>query len=137
MNQVEKNTLNEDEMFSYTHTKRKQLVEHMLQNGIPGELDDKKFLSMLLKDMDSQALGRMRIKIDEKTNATQEHAAALIAKVLGAVQNTSTHTHIEATYREIPRLPSDIPNPVLVDGEVSVVGKQLSYEEFVTIDIEN
>ena len=103
----------------------------MTQHGIPGEAEDKKLLLQVLKDMDSQAINRKRIKVDEKSNANHEAAAAIIARVLNASRGNQQHV-IDGTYREIPILPTSIPEPILVTGETDTVIIQRSYEEFVS-----
>lgn len=134
VNKIQEKALDEDVILLYTHTKRKQLVEHMLQDGIPRELEDKKFLSSLLKDMDHQVVAVKRIKMDEKTNDNQEQAQSLIAQLLSQTHNLRSQDidAIEGTVlRTIPVLPSTIPVPMLVEGEISHIVEQQTYETFM------
>ena len=102
-----------------------------MAKGVPNDLDTVKVLLTALKDMDGQTLSKKRIKLEEKVNDNQAQAAALIAKILGTTGRTNnTDDFIDADVI-IPSLPDSIPSPVLVPGEIDLIQKTLTYEEFI------
>lgn len=127
------NSVNDDgeEILSYVHEKRTQVISHLMAKGVPNDLDTVKVLLTALKDMDGQTLSKKRIKLEEKVNDNQAQAAALIAKILGTTGRTNnTDDFIDADVI-IPSLPDSIPSPVLVPGEIDLIQKTLTYEEFI------
>lgn len=122
MNQIEVIPVLEDEdtILAQTHAVRKQVVGLLFKDGqLPVEPDDRKLLMSTLKDMDASALGRKRIKVDEKANNNQEAAAGLIAQLLQQAQGTRPYQAAIPVERDIPMLGDDIPVPTLVEGETS------------------
>lgn len=122
MNQIEVIPVLEDEdaILAQTHAVRKQVVGLLFKDGqLPVEPDDRKLLMSTLKDMDSSALGRKRIKVEEKTNNNQEAAAGIIAQLLQQAAGKRSYQVDVPVDREIPTLGDDIPVPTLVDGETS------------------
>jgi hypothetical protein len=120
---------NEDSILSFTHSKRKFIIESLLSEGIPKETEDTKLLLSALKDMDMQALGRKRIKVDEKINDSNEKAASIISKLLTEISDIGTP--VGMYHNEIPKLPDSIPEPVLVLGEIEIDAEQQTYEKFM------
>jgi len=133
MNQIEvlPALVEEDQILAQTHAVRVAMVGELFKNNqLPLEPDDRKLLLSTLKDMDASALGRKRIKVEEKANNNQEAAAGIIAQLLQQASGTR-HRQAEAPVeREIPMLGSDIPDPVLVDGETSTAYIQENVEMF-------
>ncbi|EKD22611.1 MAG: hypothetical protein ACD_84C00038G0008 [uncultured bacterium] len=129
--QQEVKLVDEDQVFAYTHSKRKEVVEDLTKAGIPTDPDNVKVLLTALKDMDGQALGRKRIKVEERANSNQADAAALIAKVLAASHGTSPAAIIEGVFHRVPTLPDDIPEPMLIEGEICTVIVQQNIDDFL------
>ena len=130
---AEKPTLEaEDDILAFTHQARKNIVGHLTKKGVPDDVEQQRILLSTLKDMDQSALGRKKIKVEEKQNDNQAAAASLISELLLAATNRRTHNVIDVTpNREIPVLGSDVPPPVLVDGETSDVGScQETFDSF-------
>jgi len=124
----------DDHIFAYTHHQRKRIIKSLTKRGIPEDHEYQKVLLTTLKDMDASALGRKRIKMEEKGNAIQENAAALISQILSKTQNMSPYQTSNPVAKPAPTLPQTIPDPVLVDGETAIVGTQQSIESFLTND---
>ena len=124
--------VSEDKILAFTHAKRMFIVEQMLASGkLPEDPAEKKVLLNALDGMDKAALGRKRIKVEEKTNTSMAQAAALIAHVLNAPGVNQAYKASAPVQREAPTLPSDVPPPVLVEGETSVVQNSRNYETFM------
>lgn len=121
----------EDEILSYTHSKRKEVVEHITKGGIPNDKADVSVLLKALDGMDHSALSRKRIKVEEAHNKHQEHAAALISKVLAANASNRTLNINDLTERTVPLLGDDIPEPNLVPGETLIAVTNQTYDEFM------
>ena len=126
----------EDDVLAFTHATRLDVLKQMFtgsngQTKLPEDPADRKTIVSILKDMDGQALGRKRIKVEEKINSNQEQAAGLIAQVLNATAGHSAFRIQSRVPRAAPVLPDDIPNPVLVDGETETSTSSMNYEDFV------
>ena len=121
----------EDSILDYVHQKRKFIVDELTKSGVSSDPEMIKITLSALKDMDSQALGKKRIKADERTGDNQAAAAALIAQILIATKsNNPTNTYIDIN--SVSRcLPDSVPMPVIVDGETSLEQSRQSYEEFM------
>jgi hypothetical protein len=128
----------EDQILAYTHTKRKEIVNALMKNGsIPDDTGMARVLVSTLDGMDKAALGRKRVKLEERQTTNQEHAAGVIAHILGiAAQNRSSKVeHI--SNRQPPVLGAEVPEPVLVPGETSILPvSNLSYETFVAAEFD-
>lgn len=112
---------------------RKKIVNKIFEKGVPENPDDLRLGMLALADMDRAALGRKRIKIEEKANASQEHAAAIIGQLLmkatiGGNTPFKVATPIE---RELPLLGNDIPEPITVPGEMSTEIINDNYDSFM------
>lgn len=123
----------EDSILAFTHSKRKVIVgELMKDNKLPVEPDDRKLLLGTLKDMDSAALGRKRIKVEEQANNNQEQAASIIAQMFAAASGRRPYQVAQPVERPVPMLGNEVPEPEVVDGEMDMVAAQGSVEEFMT-----
>jgi hypothetical protein len=125
---------NEDQVLNFTQRKRQQIVTQMM--GAEGEKlkdlerGDKMVLLQALDGMDRSALGKKRLKTDEKTAASAQAAAALIAQVLTA-PGINHAGRGDAPRAAIPTLPTDIPDPQLVPGEIATDAPQMDVDTFM------
>lgn len=125
----------EDNVLTYTQKKRQQLVTQMM--GEDGEKlanlekGDKMVVLAALDGMDRAALGRKRLKTDEKTAASQAAAAALIAQVLQAPGALQAGLVIDGIARPVPQLPTSIPEPEVVPGEMDSDAAQMDFDTFM------
>lgn len=124
----------EDEVLAFTHQQRLLMFRDVIKEGkVPEDPSMAKVAVSLLKDMDAAALGRKRIKVDEKIADTQSAAAGIIAHVLGAAAKAKPY-RLDATdviSRPAPELGAEVPPPRLVEGETAVVSSQDCYESFM------
>lgn len=129
--------VDEDIILAQTHRHRERIVQVMTtaQDGtfrLPEDPAEKKIVVSVLKDMDAAALGRKRIKVEEKANDQLAGSSALIAKLLEqSAHRLAGHKVPAGASREAPVLGSEIPPPRLVEGETAAVGASESYESFV------
>lgn len=121
------------DILALTHGLRLNMLGQMFgpNNKLPEDPAVQKTMVGLLKDMDSGALTRMRIKVEEKQNNNQEQAAGLIAQLLNAAAGSSPFQIKTPINRQAPRLPDSVPDPVLVEGETGTSAVQMSYDTFV------
>lgn len=120
----------EDEVMAFVHGKRMEVLDIMMKKGLPEDPAEVKTIVSILKDMDSQAIGRKRIKTEEKQNNNQEQAAGLIAQLLNAAAGTNPFK-VTGAKRPTPTLGKEIPEPVLVNNETSTALQQNSYDDFI------
>jgi hypothetical protein len=125
---------NEDQVLNFTQRKRQQIITQMM--GTNGEKlkelerGDKMVLLQALDGMDRSALGKKRLKTDEKTAASAAAAAALIAQVLTA-PGVSQAGRSDAPRASVPTLPTNIPDPQLVPGEIATDAPQMDVDSFM------
>lgn len=128
------NISTEDETLQYTLDMRRRIVKEMTSTNIP--ISDPKSMGILLQTldgMDRSALGQKKIKSEENiAGANQAMAATIIAELLQKSSSVGVKPFAVANPqpRPAPTLPADIPDPVLVEGEIGVSPPQLSYETF-------
>lgn len=122
----------EDQVLAFTQFKRQQIANQLLADGkLPEDPKMAKLALDVLDGMDRAALGRKRIKVEEKANQNQEQAAALIAEVLNKVGSYRAPALPQGTIIDVPKLGNDVPEPELVPGETSDIGSQSeTYETF-------
>lgn len=128
---------NEDEVLAYVHQKRLAVVENITSKGIPTDVDNVKLLLTALKDMDGQAIGRKRIKSEERNSDLNAQSAALIAKLLTTANFNLPRTNTLKDLNAVPVLPDTIKPPVLVHGEIDIVTTDIGYEEFINNFVES
>lgn len=122
----------DDEVLDYTQGILRGLTEDILKEGIDkvGE-DDRKMLLVALKDMSGTALGRKRIKVEERVADSAEGASAVIAEIL---RFGNMHQHFEmkevGPKREV-KLGADIPEPTFLPGETDINAPQQDVESFM------
>ena len=126
--------LDDDEILDYVHTKRTEIITSLTKSGVPSDVDTLRVLITALKDMDSQAINKKRIRVEEKTSDLQAQSAALIARVL---MSTDTKININNIHNVMPSLPKDIPAPMLVDGEIDIFPTEITYDTFISNFTEN
>ena len=126
----------EESMLVYAQSKRKDFIEQILklEKGVPAKASGQKVLFDALNQMETTALGRMRIKVDDKQAANTELAAKLIASVLtgihGKTINGNSNVIIPNNYKA-PSLPEHIAPPILVPGEIDSNAGHEDYDSFI------
>jgi fructose-specific component phosphotransferase system IIB-like protein len=128
----------EDSILAETHVHRKKIFQKITtaENGefrLPEDPAMVKAAISVLKDMDTAALGRKRIKVEEKAADLQGAASGIIAQVLqAAAAQKGLYRTDQPVAREVPALGSEVPTPPMVEGETAVVGgASETYETFL------
>lgn len=123
----------EDNILGYTHSVRKGIVVALMPNGqLPSDPANTKIVLAALDGMDRSALTRKRIKTDEKKIDSDAAAAELISKVLIAAGSSGNKRNLPITQRALPVLGTDVPEPLLVEGETSTNAPVQNYDSFVS-----
>jgi hypothetical protein len=122
----------DEAVLDYTQGMRKQIVGVLAKNL--ENLADPKIvgtISQVLDGMDRQALGKMKLRVEEQQVMNQEGMAANIAEILRQMGSGGHNFQAaEPVPREVPKLGSDVPDPVLVDGEVATTPIQQDFDSF-------
>lgn len=120
----------EEVTFAFTQAKRREIVAGLMENGqLPKDQKDVALVLSTLKDMDSQAIGRKRIKVEEKNNDVQAGAAVLIAKVLSETHGMQMMPR-NIIRESLPELP-ELPEIEVVPGEMDQNPGQLDFDSFM------
>lgn len=122
----------EDEVLNYTQGLRRQFVDKVTGNGanIPTDVDGANLMLNALNDMDRQALGRKRLKVDQNLGDAMKQGAAIIAGVFDRMAGKGNP--FEGTGRPIgvlPDHPTELAAITLVPGELDEVAHELTYGE--------
>ncbi len=122
---------NEDEALRYTQGKRQQIVEALIKKDL-NDLNSAQIslLSASLDGIDRSAMGRKRLKSDEKIGSAAALAAAVIAQVLAA-PGAMQVGQAAGIRTAIPQLPTDVPEPIIVPGEMDSDAPQMDYNTFM------
>jgi len=106
--------------------REKYLLEMDAEEGRPGSTGDKVLLVQLLDGMDKSVLNKTKIRIESESAKDQVETSRLIAEVL-------LKHKVESKPREnIPELPDDLPDPMVVSGELEQGISDLDYEKFMS-----
>lgn len=129
--QATEDTSDEDTL-KFTQGLRRKFVSQLIdKNGkISEDKVDRGFMLQALADMDRAALGNMRVKADKKAGDAAAQAAGFIAELLKRGEIRTLHKNDEPIEREIPALPSDLPDPEVVPGEAQFHADVLNPEDF-------
>ena len=119
----------------YTRKIRGMIVRGIASDGIP---KDPKMLTVMLstmKDMDSAALGQMRIKSEEAGQNLQAQQQALVREYLAQTSGAKPPMREAAGDREveIPTLKDDIATRDFVPGELTQGTINNTFEKFVEV----
>ena len=122
----------DDQVLDFVQGKRREMVDKLTEQGVPTDKDGGYLLLSALKDMSTTALGKKRIKTDEKIGANQAAAAGLIAQVLSKTRTLKPYeVDGGVADRVAPELGGDLPTPELIPGEMDTNPPQLSYDTFM------
>lgn len=127
--------INDDEVLDLTLDRRQWMYNQLTENGtkLPQDVAQQKLVMQLLDGMDKAALGKKRLKLEEKTVDAQSAAAGVMASILALTAAQRPFTIENPTQiREAPVLGSEVPDPVLVEGETSTVTPVVDFDTFMT-----
>lgn len=112
---------------------RAMIANYLGSRGVPADMKEVMVLQGILKDIDSAALGQMRIAAEEKTADMNEQNRQAVLAVLGhltSVKNAGQTLVPGATRTEAPKLPDDVQTRDFVPGESEQGTVQQTFEEF-------
>ncbi|BDD79567.1 hypothetical protein [Burkholderia phage FLC9] len=122
----------DEAVLDYTQGMRKQIVGELTKEL--NNLKDPKIvstISQVLDGMDRQALGKMKIRVEEQQTQNQEGMAANIAELLRQMGSGGSNFQASVPVpRDVPALGSDVPDPDLVEGEVATNPAQQDFDSF-------
>ena len=126
--------MDDDQILDYTQGKRVEIVKALTKQEIPTDPETARILLQTLDGMDRGALGRKRLKIEDKAADNAGNGAAIVAaffKARGQYQQPVVDVDAQMVGGRVPpTLGADIPDPELVEGELSQVAQQMSFEQF-------
>lgn len=120
----------------YTKSVRKRIVTKLTEKDIPGDTDELRILLTTLTDLDRAALGKMKIKSDDKNGAANANAQAVVAALLMKV-DPSKVALMGRTERPIPTLGNDVEKPSIIEGEIAIGTQTGTYEDFASKNFTN
>lgn len=122
----------DNDVLDYTQSIRKRLITTLVKET--EALQDPKVVNAiggLLDGMDRQVLGKMKIRIEEQQTTNQEGMAANVAEMLKQMGSGGHNFQASSPVpREVPKLGSDVPDPILVEGEIATIVPQQDYDSF-------
>jgi hypothetical protein len=111
----------------YVRNTRMAINRHLMPNGqIPNDQESLDLLMKNLKDMDSSAVARSRIKSEEKTSeAANASMIALVGQTLQAMRGGRALPpveviDVEAAVVDVPQLPEHLERKEFVAGEMQI-----------------
>lgn len=111
----------------YVRNTRMAINRHLMPNGeVPNDKDSLDMLLKNLKDMDSSAQGRARIKSEEKTSeAANASMIALVGQTLQALRGGKALppvdvVDVEAAREAVPQLPVELERKSINPGEMQI-----------------
>jgi len=127
--------MDEDQVLDYTQQQRRFVVDQLTGNGtkIPTDTKDVNLVLSALDGMDRNALGRKRIRVEEQANKNGSVMTGLVTEMLKRSKDVRFFQQGATTpgaTRVAPELGSDVPEPVVVEGELSQSPLQMSFEAF-------
>jgi hypothetical protein len=132
---VQGGQMTDDEILSFTRGVRVAAVKELTRSGaVPAENGEKALLMTALKDLDSQAINKKRLVIEEKG---ADNSSLIVAHLLKEVNR-------KTAFKQVPGapggpvidvaakvLPDTIDGPVILPGEGEVNPAQMDYESFM------
>lgn len=115
----------------FTRNVRGQIVQGLAGSGIPSDPKALQVLMSTLKDMDSSALGQMRIKSEEKGQDLQAQHQALVREMLVNMSGMRPPERRTAGQEAAPpQLPDDVQTRDFVPGELQQGTVNKTFDEF-------
>lgn len=130
---IDDDSMIDDNDLSFVREKRKQIINHYLDQGIDKLTDVKEvaLVATLLNDMDRTALSKKRLKTDDKKNNNSAAAIDLISKIF-TEKNVKDIVPEDAVAKLVaPELEMTLDNVRVVEGEMDTNVSVEDYESFM------
>lgn len=121
-----------DQDIEYVRGKRKAIINHLTEKGVPE--DDGRIALLLgaLNDMDRTSLSRKKIKSESDTAANNRQAADLIASIFMLPNSKQLGMDsLDGALGTVPTVEGKLPEVELLPGEMAVNPAQLDYDSFM------
>jgi hypothetical protein len=121
----------EEEIYDYTQSLRRQIIRHARHSL--DQINDPKVVTNLLKaasDMDKQEISKRRLKNEEAQTRNQAATHAMIADILNSVPSTTKYKIPDNPNPVDPKLPEDLEDLKLVEGETDIGTSTMTHEAF-------
>lgn len=127
------------EDLDFTKALRKRVITALTidksgQFGLPEDVKEQGTLMKALDGIDKAALGKMRIKIEDKVANNNAEQAAMIAAMFKQVGHNSQaymNKNPDLTNHVPPEVPAHFKPPVVVEGATAITPPQDTYESFM------
>lgn len=111
---------------------RHQIVNTLLKEGLPDDVEDRKALFENMDKIERSALTKMRISADKDINASQAQTKMMVLEMLKSIGRSVPDASVsEATATVAPVLGSEFSAPTLVPGETSLDMDETNYDSFM------
>jgi len=130
---IDDDSMIDDNDLSFVREKRKQIINHYLDQGVDKLTDVKEvaLVATLLNDMDRTALSKKRLKTDDKKNNNSAAAIDLISKIF-TEKNVKDIIPEDAVAKLVaPELEMTLDNVTTVEGEMDTNVSVEDYESFM------
>ena len=125
-------TMSDDETLTFTRGVRIKVVQSLFSAGaVSGENSDRILLTNMLNGLDTQAVNSKKIQADAKAG---DNAAVIVAELLRTIDKRTLFQGAQGAPVvdvESRMLPNNIPETVMLPGEMSVAPPQMDYNSFV------
>jgi len=129
--------MGDDQVLDFTQRWRVMMINKLTNNGqaLPMEAKDVAALDGVLSSLDRQALGKKRIKVEEKGNKNAEEGMKLISAVLGKIGSNDVFAGVTGDKNIVREtIPASYEELDLVPGELDIGITDMKYEDFVKED---
>lgn len=118
----------------YVQGKRVEIIEYMTLNGIPTDNEDRNTLLRALEGMSSTASANKRVKSDDRANAREAEAKAMMLGILANLKGGGVGVMFRSE-RPIERPPVEVPAEIRqkalpVPGETDIGVSTETFEDF-------
>ena len=130
---IDDDSMIDDNDLSFVREKRKQIINHYLDQGIDklNDIKEVALVATLLNDMDRTALSKKRLKTDDKKNNNSAAAIDLISKIF-TEKNVKDIVPEDAVAKLVaPELEVTLDNVEIVEGEMDTNASMEDYESFM------
>lgn len=131
---VSPNVQDDDEIIDFVQSQRVKFIGDLAgaDGKIGNDAETQKVYLKALSDMTTTALGRKRIQVEEQVGMSQAEASKLIAEVIRGTKDLRAYEVIDGVATIVPpELDGELPDVVLVPGELDVNPPALEFDTFM------
>lgn len=118
--------------FEFTQNIRRKMVTTLTPNEqAPTNKEDQQVLLQTLRDMDSQNIQRLRVKVEEKTGGAIANLSSMVSSVLREINPNNFTIPSNSASTPVIALPNEVEKAVPVPGEMDIDPPQGDYNNFI------